>query len=317
MIDVAGRPVAIVGAGLMGVAIGQVLAARGHTVMLHDKDLHALAEAHSRAREIFELLDQDAVAGVARIHTEPDLATAVRGARLVIEAASERPAVKRQIFRELEALAPADAILASNTSGIPIKTITADLKDASRVLGTHFWNPPYLVPLVEVVQAERTSAAVVEATLALLADAGLRPVHLRADIPGFVGNRLQHALKREAIALVAAGVCDAETVDTVVKYGFGLRLPVVGPLEQSDMIGLDLTLAIHETIIPALDVTPVPHPLLVDKVGRGERGMADGLGFRAWTEPQARELRARVTSFLLDAAKRRAAEDAAGSAERE
>ena len=107
------------------------------------------------------------------------------------------------------------------------------------MVGTHFWNPPHLVPLVEVIQTEKTSDAVVKRTMELPGGAGLKPVHARKDIPGFIGNRLQHALKREAIALVENGVCDAETVDEVVKNGFGTRLAVLGPLEQSDLVGLD------------------------------------------------------------------------------
>ncbi len=136
------------------------------------------------------------------------------------------------------------------------------MRGRERVLGTHFWNPPHLVPLVEVVQSDETHPRHIEWTMALLIRCGLEPVHVRADVPGFVGNRLQHALKREAIALVAAGVCDAETLDTVVKHGFGARLGVIGPLEQADLGGLSLTLQIHEVVMPALDNTPEPHPLL-------------------------------------------------------
>ena len=145
-----------------------------------------------------------------------------------------------------------------------------DVADKSRVVGTHYWNPPHLVPLVEVVQAEGTSLATVEKTIALLKAVGKAPVHVRRDIPGFIGNRLQHALKREAIALVAAGVCDAETLDTVVKEGFGARMAVCGPLEQSDLVGLNLTLDIHKTLIADLDRTPGPHPYL-DREGREGR----------------------------------------------
>jgi 3-hydroxybutyryl-CoA dehydrogenase len=123
-------------------------------------------------------------------------------------------------------------------------------------------------------------------------------VHVKRDVPGFIGNRLQHALKREAIALVAAGVCDAETLDLVVREGFGARLAVLGPLEQSDMIGLGLTLDIHRVLMPHLDRTPVPHPLLEAKVAAGETGMAAGKGFRAWTPAQAEAVRERFRRFV-------------------
>src|SRR5204862_6143415 len=131
-----------------------------------------------------------------------------------------------------------------------------------RVVGTHFWNPPHLVPLVEVTQNEKTSDDTVRRTMTLLREAGRNPVHVKKDIPGFVGNRLQHALKREAIALVAAGVCDAETIDTVVKAGFGARMAVLGPMEQSDLVGLDLALDISEVLVAHLDRTAAPHPFL-------------------------------------------------------
>jgi 3-hydroxybutyryl-CoA dehydrogenase len=302
-------PVAIVGAGLMGLAIGQVFAARGHDVTLYDLSNEMRASALERAGTIFDLLEQDKDAGLAHLKTEGDLAKAVAGAGLVIEAGPERLAVKRAIFLELERLTDPSVVLATNTSGIPIREIVAPLSQKFRVLGTHFWNPPYLVPLVEVVEAEATSPELVSQTIDLLRSVGLRPVRLRADIPGFIGNRMQHALKREAIAIVASGVCDAETVDTVVKYGFGLRLPVLGPLEQSDLVGLELTLAIHETLMPALDVTPVAQPLLVKLVAEGKTGAKKGEGFRKWTPEEADALQKNVNEYLVSAAKQRRLEE--------
>jgi 3-hydroxybutyryl-CoA dehydrogenase len=298
--------VAVAGAGLMGAGIAQVFAAAGHDVALYDPDPAALDHALARAREAFVLLDRDP-AGVGRIAPTNDLAAAVARADVVIEAAPERLALKQELFGRLDALAPADAILASNTSAIPIREIAAAVDPArrGRVLGAHFWLPPYLVALVEVVESEATDARAVERTMALLAAAAMRPVHVRADIPGFVGNRLQHALKREAIALVASGVCDAETIDTVVKHGFGARLGVIGPLEQSDLVGLDLTLAIHEVLMPALDTTAEPHPDLVARVERGDLGASTGRGFRDWAPGEAEALRAHVQAELAAVARRR------------
>ena len=179
------------------------------------------------------------------------LAPAVQGAAFVFEAAPEKLPLKQQIFAEIEAAVAPDTILASNSSAIPSTEIGRDLTHRERVVGTHFWNPPHLVPLVEVIQNEKTSDAGGARTMELLASAGKTPVHVRRDIPGFIGNRLQHAMKREAIALVAAGVCDAETIDTVVKEGFGARMAVLGPMEQSDLVGLNLTLDIAEVLYPA------------------------------------------------------------------
>ena len=303
--------VAVVGAGLMGAGIAQVFAASGHPVALYDPSEDALATAPRRVRSICELLGQDL--SVAELVTPTsDLAAAAGDADLVVEAAPEDRALKRELFAALSQLARPQAILASNTSSIPIRDLAAGAADRSRVVGTHFWNPPYLVPLVEVVQSEETAASVVAAVVGLLEEVGMEPVHVRADIPGFVGNRLQHALKREAIALVASGVCDAETVDTVAKLGLGRRLRVLGPLEQSDLIGLDLTLAIHEVLMPSLDRTPAPHPFLVEKVRRGELGMKSGRGFREWSPEAADAVQTRLLEELL-ADRRRTARGTAGS----
>jgi 3-hydroxybutyryl-CoA dehydrogenase len=139
----------------------------------------------------------------------------------------------------------------------------------------------------------------------LLAAAGKVPVHVRRDVPGFVGNRLQHAMKREAIALVAAGVCDADTIDTVVREGFGARTAVLGPMEQSDLVGLDLALDIAEVLYAHLDCTPGPPPLLRDKVKAGKLGMKTGEGFRKWTPAAADAVRTRLSRFLAAQAKAR------------
>jgi len=138
-----------------------------------------------------------------------------------------------------------------------------------------------------------------------LRGAGKTAVHVRRDIPGFVGNRLQHAMKREAIALVAAGICDAETLDTVVKEGFGARTAVLGPLEQSDLVGLDLTLDISEVLAADLDRTAGPHPFLREKVKAGKLGMKSGEGFRTWTPQEADAVRDRLRRFLAEQAKAR------------
>ena len=172
----------------------------------------------------------------------------MRGAAFVFEAAPEKLPLKQKLFAELESAVAPDTILASNSSAIQSTEIGRHLTHRERVIGTHFWNPPHLVPLVEVIQNEKTSDETVRRTMALLREAGKTPVHVQRDVPGFVGNRLQHAMKREAIALVAAGVCDAETIDTVVKAGFGARTAVLGPMEQTDLVGVDLTLDIAEVL---------------------------------------------------------------------
>ena len=189
-----------------------------------------------RLQAIVDLFADDP-AVLQRIAVHDRLTPAAAGAAFVFEAAPERLPLKQRIFAELEDAVAPQTILASNSSAIPSTHIGRNLKHRDRVLGTHFWNPPHLIPLVEVIENEKTSTEAVRKTMELLRQAGKVPVHVHRDIPGFVGNRLQHAMKREAVALVAAGVCDAETVDTVVKEGFGARLAVLGPLEQCDLIG--------------------------------------------------------------------------------
>jgi len=222
----------------------------------------------------------------------------------VIEAALEQLPLKQAIFAELERVAPADAILASNTSALPITRIAAGLKNKQRVLGAHFWNPPHLVPLVEIVLMAPENRPAADRLAAVLRTIGRHPVLVHRDIPGFIGNRLQHAMKREAIALVASGVCDAETIDDVVKQGFGARLGVLGPLEQSDLVGLDLTKNIHDTLIPDLDVRPETHPYLNALVERGEIGMKAGKGFRQWTPEEADAVRDRLRRALVSGTRR-------------
>jgi 3-hydroxybutyryl-CoA dehydrogenase len=291
------RRIAIVGAGLMGHGLAQVFAEAGAAVAIHDPARPALESVHARVRANLERLDRDPAA-VERITLCGELPETVVGAELVIEAAPEDLALKRSLFSRLDALAPPEAILATNTSVIPVTEIAQDAKRRERIVGTHWWNPPYLVPLVEVVQAAETTADVIERTLELLKATGKVPVHVKRDIPGFVGNRLQHALWREAIALVADDVCDAQTVDTVVKSSFGLRLPALGPLENADLIGLDLTLAIHEQVLTSLDRTPGPSPYLRELVAQGRLGMKSGEGFRQWTAAEADAIAARLTSHL-------------------
>lgn len=293
-----GRPALIIGGGRMGLAIAQILAARGVATTVVEPNAEIVAAGPERLRQISRARGQDLDAA-ATVRFASDIESAGDDVALAIEAAPERLDLKREIFRRLEAACPPDAILATNTSVIPVGQIGADVVDRSRVVGAHFWNPPYAVRLVEVVQTQDTSDATVAATMAFLAAVGQLPVHVRKDIPGFIGNRLQHALKREAIALVQSGVCDAETVDFVVKNSFGARLGVMGPLEQSDLVGLNLTLAIHDVVLADLDVTGGPQRLLIDLVAAGQTGAAVGQGFRSWTAEQRQELQQRLDRQLL------------------
>lgn len=298
------QKIAVVGGGLMGHGIAYLLAAAGHQVTVFEPSADIRGSLGSRLRAIVELLADDATL-LQRIVAHDTLAPAVKDATFVFEAVPEKLPLKQQIFAELEKFSAPDTILASNSSAIPSTEIGRYLAHRERVLGTHFWNPPHLVPLVEVVQNEKTSPEVVQRTIQLLRDAGKTPVYVRRDVPGFVGNRLQHAMKREAIALVAAGVCDADTIDVVVREGFGARTAVLGPMEQSDLVGTNLTLDIAEVLYADLDRTPGPHRYLRDIVAAGKLGMKTGEGLRKWTPEQADAVRARLSRFLAEQAKAR------------
>ncbi len=292
--------IAVIGAGLMGHGIAQVFALAGHDVTIYDSFAATLATAKERILTNLRDLGDDQNA-VDRVTPEGDLAKAVRDADYVVEAVLEDLPLKQKLFAEIEPHARPDAILASNTSVIPITAIMQGLTRRERALGTHWWNPPYLVPLVEVIETQWTSAEAIAFTMKLHANAGKKPAHVKKDVPGFIGNRLQHALWREAISLVENGICDAETVDTVIKAAFGRRLAVLGPLENADMVGTDLTLAIHRTVLPDIDSRPGPSPYLEKLVKDGKLGFKSGEGFRKWSPEQQAALRSTVLQHLKKA----------------
>jgi 3-hydroxybutyryl-CoA dehydrogenase len=292
--------IAVIGAGLMGHGIAQVFALAGHDVTITDSVKASLDTVHQRILANLTDLGDDQSA-VSRVTTVSDLGTAVRDADYVVEAVLEDLPLKQKLFAEIERHVRPDTILASNTSVIPITDIMRGLQHRERALGTHWWNPPYLVPLVEVIETQWTSLQAIEFTMKLHTQAGKQPAHVKKDVPGFIGNRLQHALWREAVSLVEHGICDAETVDTVIKAAFGRRLAVLGPLENADMVGTDLTLAIHKTVLPAIDGRPGPSPYLERLVQEGKLGFKSGEGFRKWTTEQQAELRSKVLKHLKKA----------------
>lgn len=292
--------IAVVGAGLMGHGIAQVFALAGHGVTIYDSIVASLDTVKTRILTNLKDLGDDQKA-VERVTPVSDLAQAVRDADYVVEAVLEDLPLKQKLFAEIESYVRPDTILASNTSVIPITRIMEGLKQRERALGTHWWNPPYLVPLVEVIETQWTSRPAIDFTMKLHAAAGKKPAHVKKDVPGFIGNRLQHALWREAVALVEHGICDAETVDTVIKSAFGCRLAVLGPLENADMVGTDLTLAIHRTVLPDIDSRPRPSPYLEKLVKDQKLGFKSGEGFRKWSPEQQAALRSKVLQHLRNA----------------
>ncbi len=302
--------IAVIGAGLMGHGIAQVFACAGHAVTVQDPFPEALASLHERVAANLRRLGLPEAA-VDRITPCGEVADAVADATFIFEAAPEDVALKQDLMERLTACAPPTAVIASNTSSMPVASYAETARGRERVVGAHWWNPPYLIPLVEVVQGAETSPTTVAATMALLAAVGKLPVLVRKDVPGFIANRLQHALWREAMALVQDGICDADTVDLCIKNSFGLRLSVMGPLETADLGGLDMILSIHEQILPFIDRTPGPLRVLTDKVKAGDLGMKTGRGFYEWTPAEAAATRQRLTDHLIAALAARPAAEAA------
>jgi len=296
-----GQHIAVIGAGLMGHGIALTFARAGHRVSVSDPVADMLASCPERIAESLTLLGADAeeIADTLRnIAFATDLADAVGDADVVFEAAPEKLDLKQRIFADIEAHAPKGAILASNTSVIQISKIMSRLSGRHRALGTHWWNPPHMIPLVEVVKTEWTDPALAQRMFELLAGAGKTPAMVEKDVPGFIGNRLQHALWREAISLVENGICDAETVDNVVKASFGRRLAVLGPLENADLVGLELTQDIHKQVLFDLEVSGAPSPYLQQMRDAGRCGMAAGAGLRKWKPGDLEKTKARVAEHL-------------------
>ncbi len=290
----------------MGHGIAQIFAVHGYPVSLLDVNGEVLARAVGNVRSNLALLAKNGIGkkediedAVGRIKTTRDLKEAVSGARFVVEAIAEQLDLKQKLFQEMDEICPQETILATNTSVISITEIAAKAQGRKRIVGTHYWNPPYLIPLVEVVPGEGTASHTVDLTYDLLKSVGKHPVKVKKDVPGFVGNRLQHALWREAISIVDQGIADPATVDEVIRNSFGIRLPVLGPLETADMVGLDLTLQIHNYILKYIERSTEPAPILKQKVDKGELGFKTGRGFQDWDQESMQRSRSRLLEHLI------------------
>jgi len=293
--------VGIVGAGLMGHGIALTFARAGLVVKIHDPvqaSLDDLLDRVSASMTALGCSSNEVDKALPLISPCPTLSEAVSDVDLVVEAAPEKLELKQSIFAEIEAACRRDCILASNTSVLPITDIMKNLIHKDRAVGTHWWNPPHMIPLVEVIRTQWTNEETVNATMDVLSKCGKSPVRVEKDVPGFIGNRLQHALWREAISLVENGICDAKSVDTVIKQSFGRRLAVLGPLENADLVGTDLTLDIHSTVLADLEARQGPSPFLESLVAEQKLGMKSGEGFQNWTQDQADAVRARVANHL-------------------
>ncbi len=303
------KTIAVIGAGMMGPGIAQVFAAHGHPVQVQGRTAAKLSSIKDRIRTNltrmadYRLIDSAEIPRILdRIGVTSELGLALRNADVVIEAITEDLGMKQELFAELDRLCAPNTILCSNTSVMSITEIGAKAVHRDRIVGTHFYQPPFLVPLVEVVRTEFTSPKYMDAVFDLMKSAGKVPVRVQKDVPGFIANRMQHALWREAFALIDEGICDAATVDTAISNSFGLRLPVLGPVANADLVGLDLTIAIHDYVLPHLNVSTVPCDTLRARVNEGKLGFKTGSGFLDWTEESKAATREKLMTYLLEVA---------------
>jgi 3-hydroxyacyl-CoA dehydrogenase len=283
------KVVAMIGAGVMGSGIAQHFAQAGYKVHLHARHEETLAAARARIANnqatMVEagLLPKTAAAeALARIQTTTSLEEAVRASQFVNESAPEDLDLKRQIFAALDHLAPAEAVLSTNTSGLSITTIAAATRRPERVVGLHWMNPPHLMPPVEVTRGTQTANVVMDLTCDLARRIGRIPIRVEKDVPGLLWNRLQFALVREAAHVIEEGIASPEAVDLAVTAGLGLRWATVGPFQIMDLAGIQTFHAIAGYLYPELSATTEPQPSLADKVAHGHTGARAGQGFYAY-----------------------------------
>ncbi|HFF8941514.1 MULTISPECIES: 3-hydroxyacyl-CoA dehydrogenase family protein [Serratia] len=300
---------AVLGAGLMGVGIATHFIRHGHEVLLYDPDPQRRVEAPAVASGILaELSDvgqfdrDEREAALARLRVTGDL-NAVAHARLLIEAIPERLELKHALYEQLEGLIADDAVIASNTSGLPPDELAARMTHPQRLLIAHFWHPPHLIPLVEIVPGSATEPRHLAAVQALLGEMALEAVLLERAAPGFVGNRLQFAVLREALHIVHSGIASAEVVDQVMRASLGRRYAMVGPLEAADMTGLSTVADIARHLFPELATGDEMMALVEQRLQRGDIGQRSGRGFYLWDEARRERIQRRRAHQLRFALK--------------
>ncbi len=294
------KRVAILGTGTMGPGIGAVLARAGLQVMLYDVRAEALEKAEGTAEIAKGVLGRlDVVDKGGELHFEGDLATALKDADVVVEAIPETLELKQQVLAEVEGLICGDAIIASNTSGIPITKIAEGLRHPERVIGWHWSNPPHLIPMNEIIVGEKTSPEVTAATEQLTRDIGYEPVTLKKEVPGFVENRVLYAIMRECLTLLDEGVVDAEGLDLCVKWGIGYKLAVVPPIQLLDMAGLDIYTSVASFLNADLSNEAGISKTATDLRDEGRLGIKSGGGFFDYTPERIKELGAQRAGKLV------------------
>lgn len=293
------KKIGVVGAGLMGLGIAAVFCKHNYPVYIYE----AIEEQRNTIKErLASILEDDGlnVELSKNVHILSSYAEFPEDLYIVFEAGPEYLEIKQKIFQSLVEVTSKATILASNTSVIPITSIAEGVSSSerSRVIGAHWWNPAHLTPLVEVIRTKYARDEALKNTYELLDTVGKKPVYVDKDVAGFIGNRLQNAMWREAHALISANVCTPEAIDEVVKNSFGMRLPALGPIENADLIGLDLTLAIHNVVLKDLNNSTEPLTALKERVENNQLGVKSGQGFLSWTPEKKKEVEQRLNRHI-------------------
>jgi 3-hydroxybutyryl-CoA dehydrogenase len=298
--------IAVIGAGLMGHGIALEYALAGYEVTINDVNDAALEESWKLIRESAKLMEQfgridaeSADAAMSRIRSDANLDSAAEGADIVAEAMIEDLEQKNAVYRRLDEICPPHTIFASNSSSFMPSLMAKATKRPKQFVGAHYYNPPYLIPLVEVIRGKETSDQTVDLMTAILLRLGKTPVQVRREVPGFIANRIQAAVWREILSPVQDGVATPEDVDLVMTTSLGRRWAVAGPFETTDLAGLDLKQAILTELLPSIASSPDVPEVLREKVARGELGIKTGQGFRGeWSPERIAETRARLAHAL-------------------
>lgn len=299
------RNILICGGGMMGKGIAQIFSGKEDlSITIYDKfsvDVNSgIRSSLEQLKEKDIISEEEIESRLSRIKFTQNIKDeGVKNADLVVECVLEIMEMKQDLFLELEGICRKDAIFCTNTSVMSPTEIAAKIQHKERLVGTHFWNPAFLIPLVEVVKSNYTSDEVADTTMDILHQVGKKPVLCKKDVPGFIANRMQHALWREAISIVENGIADAKTVDEAVKYSFGLRLPQLGPIENADMVGTDLTLNIHEYIFRDLESSKEPSDLLKELNKSGKLGFKSGEGFQIWDQDEIEKSKRDLNEYLI------------------
>ncbi len=292
--------VAVIGAGLMGFGVGVEFARFGHEVTLYNRREETSREALERSREALELMAEtelitaaEADAAYGRLKPTTDLVAAATGADFVHEAVAEILDIKKEVFARLDEICPPPVILATNTSGLGVSDIASAAKHPERVVATHYFQPPHLVPMVEVVGGAKTDREVVEKTARILRGLRKRATIIDIELPGFVGNRIQGAIAREIRSLVEQGIPMPELIDDVISFGFGRRMAYTGYFKRLDLIGLDFGAT------AARGRGLEPWGPIAERVDRGDFGMKTGKGFYDWSGGRDKTLHRRLNTELI------------------